>query len=331
MGQESGAYRALDAHLDSILPPERQTLGNSVIPTLLSSIGCISTILRHAHSVSQVGSSNAFGDEQLNVDVLCEKAVRDALTQCPSIVTASSEEDPVERPVQGETTTDKSQSPPQRSGETYTIAFDPLDGSSIIAANWTIGTIIGIWTVTRLFTKIHAKARSRRFLAFADREPVQLSPFVCRNGRRKVILNTDIRFTPEASVKTRYFAPANLRAAASDSKYLALVNHHIKEQYTLRYSGGLVPDVVHMLVKGHGVFINPVSKASKPKLRKLYELFPVALVIECAGGKAVNADDGEPVLNQEVADVEERGGFVCGTSEEVDFVVKTLVRGESIS
>jgi sedoheptulose-bisphosphatase len=344
MGEASGTHINLQAHLNSSLPSERQALGNNIIPTLLGSIGHISTILRDAHSVSQVGSSNAFGDEQLNVDVLCEKAVRDALAQCPCIVTASSEEDPIETPVRYKGASDAPQGPSRGSGETYTVAFDPLDGSSIIAANWTIGTIIGIWDGS---SALHQNPRKRQVAAIlgvcgprataivAIRLPGQEGicfevaisglPDEAREAAAMYVSNVGLEFSPSRSIKTRYFAPANLRVAASDPKYLALINHYIKEQYTLRYSGGLVPDVVHMLIKGHGVFINPVSNGSKPKLRKLYELFPVALVIECTGGKAVNADDGKPVLDQQVADVEERGGLFCGTTEEVDFVIDALL------
>lgn len=339
----------LQSHLGSILGNERNELRDSVVPTLLVSVAHISALLRSAHSVSQVGSSNAFGDEQLNVDVLSEQAVRDALAKCPSVVTASSEEDPVERPTRPSTPDPEHQSnrvEENASAEEYTVAFDPLDGSSIISSDWTIGTIIGIWEGA---TALRQSPRKRQIAAIlgvcgprtsamvAVRLPGWIEGVCFEVGISTIDVNSsqqpemkvvvpDIKLQPHASVKTRYFAPANLRAAATDQNYLDLVNHYIKSKYTLRYSGGLVPDVVHTLTKGHGVYISPVSADSKPKLRKLYELFPVALVIECAGGKALDTVSGEDVLDKEVVDVEERGGLFCGTAEEVDMVVEKMLR-----
>lgn len=98
-----------------------------------------------------------------------------------------------------------------------------------------------------------------------------------------------------------------------------------------------MPDIVHMLVKGQGVYVNPVlaggdgsrGEASKPKLRRLYELCPLALVVECAGGAAINPVDGTAILAREVWDCGERGGLLCGGREEVGEVVKTLSSGEA--
>jgi sedoheptulose-bisphosphatase len=131
----------LTAHLESLYPPDiRTSLRSDVIPALIKAVYQIAEALRKSDTVSQVGTANAFGDEQLNVDVLAEKIIRTAIAKCRSIRTASSEEDPEERPLR---LADEEIS--QSGTEQYTVAFDPLDGSSIIAPNWTVGTIIGIW------------------------------------------------------------------------------------------------------------------------------------------------------------------------------------------
>ena len=59
------------------------------------------------------------------------------------------------------------------------------------------------------------------------------------------------------------FAPGNIRATADNSAYRALVNYWIENKYTLRYSGGLVPDVYHILLKGQGVLSNASSLKAK--------------------------------------------------------------------
>merc|ERR1712141_313549 len=65
----------------------------------------------------------------------------------------------------------------------------------------------------------------------------------------------------------KIFAPANLRAAQEVEGYAKLVDHYMTNRYTLRYSGGLVPDVCQQFTKLQGVFTNPTSKASPAKLR----------------------------------------------------------------
>ncbi|OIW25326.1 sedoheptulose-1,7-bisphosphatase [Coniochaeta ligniaria NRRL 30616] len=318
-------------HLRSLLPlPDHTELRESVIPTLIESIAGIAKVLQESHQVSQVGTANAFGDDQLNVDVFSEKLIRSAIANCPSVVAASSEEDPVERATEPRKTTS--------SGERYAIAFDPLDGSSIIAPNWTVGTIIGIWEGTTALGQAPASKQIAAILGvYGPRTTAIVALRVPGSTPTifEVALSADVPlivFTVRSEVKlapppyaTRYFAPANLRAAADDERYMGLITHYIKEKYTLRYSGGLVPDVIHMLVKGHGVYVSPVVGGKGAKLRRLYELCPIALIIECAGGRAVDPVDGTDILSRAVENEDERGGLLCGNADEVEFVIKSLV------
>lgn len=59
-----------------------------------------------------------------------------------------------------------------------------------------------------------------------------------------------------------------------------LLNHYLASKYTLRYTGGMVPDIYYILITGGGVFCNPSSPAHKQKLRLLYECAPIAMVCE---------------------------------------------------
>lgn len=326
----------LAAHLQSLYPPDiRQSLRNEVIPALIQAIAEVAEVLRNSGTVSQVGTANAFGDDQLNVDVLAEKKIREAIEKCASIRTASSEEDPEERPTR---IADADTRGP--GAEQYTIAFDPLDGSSIIEPNWTVGTIIGIWDGTtalrqnprdKLVAAILGLQGPRTTAVVALRTP-GMAPTcfeVAVDGTQQQqqsirVVRPHIQFQ-SAPFATRYFAPANLRAAAENEKYMTLVSRFIAEKYTLRYSGGLVPDVVHALVKGHGVYISPVTAGSKAKLRRLYELTPMALIVECAGGAAIDPQNGEDILCRPVETCDERAGLVCGTPVEVEGVRKALL------
>lgn len=327
MSTEPTAGQAgLASHLQSLAPPDgsRAELFSSVIPAVVDAIGRIAVSLSKAHRVALAGTANTFGDDQLNVDVAAEDILRKAFAdQCPSLITASSEEDPVEKPVH------------QASGasggpEQYTVAFDPLDGSSIIAPNWTVGTILGIWDgetaigqpAERQIVSVLGVYGPRTTAVIAVRIPGSAS--TCfevglgdKGSQDCEVLRSAVKLGGPP-FKTRYFAPANLRAAAQDERYMALVNRYIQQGYTLRYSGGLVPDVVHALVKGHGIYVSPVTAKSKAKLRKLFELLPIALIIECSGGSAIDPTDGKRILDTILESTDERAGLLCGTAEEVE-------------
>ncbi|KUI66876.1 Sedoheptulose-1,7-bisphosphatase, chloroplastic [Cytospora mali] len=339
---------SLTSHLQALAPSDgsRKELFTSVIPAVIDAVGDIAKALQKAHHVALAGTANTFGDDQLNVDVAAENILRGTFAaKCPSVVTASSEEDPIEKPVHSSSSSSSSSSSTQKhrdqGPEAYTIAFDPLDGSSIIAPNWTVGTILGVWdgatavgqhAETRQVVSVLGVYGPRTTAVVAVRVPGSAAGPVCfevglrgRGGADDAeVLRPEVRLAA-APFKTRYFAPANLRAAGQDERYMALVGRYIREGYTLRYSGGLVPDVVHALVKGHGVYVSPVTGTSKAKLRRLFELFPVALILECAGGKAVDPTDGRRILDVVLESTDERAGLVCGTAEEVDAVVKALV------
>ncbi|KAK1827345.1 hypothetical protein QBC39DRAFT_334272 [Podospora conica] len=280
----------LSAHLAPLLS-SRPALRDSVIPALLTAISQIATTLRAASHITSLTTTNTFGDAQLNVDVLAESHIRTALLHCPSILTASSEEDPIERPV-------PHPSPAAPGSETYTLAFDPLDGSSIIAPNWSVGTILSLWDHPT--SALHLPPRTAQIAAILGVHGPRTTAVVALRlpGTEGTVFEVSLPdcvvtvphllLPPTPGPGGRYFAPANLRAAAEDGRYMDLVTHYIRERYTLRYSGGLVPDVVHALVKGGGVYVSPVTGGSKAKLRRLYETLPVALVVECAGGRAVD-------------------------------------------
>ncbi|KAK2024397.1 fructose-1-6-bisphosphatase [Colletotrichum zoysiae] len=332
------ASAALVQHLRSVIPQDdRSSLREDVIPAVLNAITGIAQTLHASQHVSLAGTANAFGDDQLNVDVLSERVMRTVIARCPSVITASSEEDPVERPARREGETTATGTP--ATSEEYTVAFDPLDGSSIIAPNWTVGTIVGIWDGRTAVGQSPAEKqvaavmgvigpRTTAIVALripgADSACFEIG-FGPDGGIEDCeIVRASVRLA-DAPFKTRYFAPANLRHAADDERYNALIARFIREKYTLRYCGGLVPDIVHALVKGHGVYVSPVSPGALPKLRFLYELYPIALIVECAGGKAIDPADGRPLLDKVSVDCDGRAGLICGTAEEVDIVKKALL------
>lgn len=61
------------------------------------------------------------------------------------------------------------------------------------------------------------------------------------------------------------YPPGNLRARSDNPNYERLISHYIGEKYTLRYSGGMVPDVFQIIVKEKGFFTNVISPSTKAK------------------------------------------------------------------
>lgn len=337
---EPQAPVSLASHLETLAPADgsRAELFGSVIPAVIDAVGEIARALQQAHRVSLAGTANTFGDDQLNVDVAAEEILRRALSErCASVVTASSEEDPVEK-----TVGHHNHHAGAATAERYAVAFDPLDGSSIIAPNWTVGTILGIWDGDTAVGKSPDESQVAAVLGVYGPRTTAVIALRARPGSPAACFEVGLGAGSSAfggaellrpavrlaapPFKTRYFAPANLRAAGHDERYGGLISGYISEGYTLRYAGGLVPDVVHALVKGHGVYVSPVTARSGPaKLRRLYELLPVALVIEAAGGKAIDPTDGSRILDAVLRGTDERAGLVCGTAEEVDKVREALV------
>ena len=95
-----------------------------------------------------------------------------------------------------------------------------------------------------------------------------------------------------------------------------LLNHYLASKYTLRYTGGMVPDVYYILIAGGGVFCNPSCPAHKQKLRLLYECAPIAMIVECAGGLSSNGKTNS-LLDVEIASLADTTDVCVGSPSEV--------------
>jgi sedoheptulose-bisphosphatase len=291
----------------------------AVITDMLSACADITEALRTA-LVTVEGSSNTFGDAQLSVDVIADNLMWDSCKNSPLIREGASEEDPEVR------NTDE-----QGEGE-FTVCWDPLDGSSIVDNNWAVGTMIGIWpkstgligaTGRDQVTSLVAiyGPRTTVLVALDDGtyefsygctpEGCQLpdgswEPWICSRHQ--------IQIQPDCKI----FSPANLRAAQDVPGYKRLVDHYMEERYTLRYSGGLVPDVYQQFTKTQGIFTNPTSPSSPAKLRLAFEAAPFALLVEKAGGKSSDGVTGGSILDVVITAVDQRTALAIGSANEVD-------------
>jgi len=283
----------------------------------------ISALLENFVDQSYAGTQNSSGDDQLKLDIACDEAVFAAIRKSEVFCIAASEETPVETEVSGSPVTSSQEN------EMYSIGFDPLDGSSIIDANFSVGSIYGVWPGKGVLNRTGREQVVSAIAMYGPRTTLCIAlpskstsldkdivlELTLINQRTKWQLSRDnISIQPSGSI----FAPGNLRATNDNEKYNSLVQHWIEERYTLRYSGGMVPDVYHILIKMRGVFSNVSSNKARAKLRLLYEVAPVGLIIECAGGATTHESYDGSVLDVKIDDLDKRLGVCFGSTGEVD-------------
>merc|ERR1711907_204137 len=107
--------------------------------------------------------------------------------------------------------------------------------------------------------------------------------------------------------------------------YAKLVEYYMTNKFTLRYTGGLVPDVCQQFTKKQGVFTNPTSPSSPAKLRLAFEAAPFGRLVEMAGGKTSNGIDGKSILDTKITAVDQRTALAIGSANEVERFNETVL------
>lgn len=255
-------------------------------------------------------NTNATGDTQLQADVQADLMVQNVLKTLPCVQQICSEEQ-------------KSAIPLHKEGA-YSIAYDPLDGSSLMGANLSVGSIFGIYRGDFLPQNLVASAYVIYGMVigigFASvlKEGVEYFTYDGREFHLKKCL--------------KLLEKGKLNATGGTQKYWSKRHKEkmqslFNEGYRLRYSGGMVPDLHQILVKGGGLFSYPATNdAPKGKLRMLFEVFPFAFIFERAEGKAVCIkEEGEenivtPLLKLTAEHLHDTTPCFFGSAWEVDFV-----------
>lgn len=232
--------------------------------------------------------------------------------------------------------------PPQFDLGKYTLAFDPLDGSSNIAANVNIGTI---FSVHRKIT-MGRDGHHTDLLQPGRRQVV--AGYVMYGSSTMMVYTTGkgvYGFTLEQSVGEFLLSHPDIRVpqrgevyscnmgnyqywSPGVQKYVDELTKHDPENgkpYSLRYIGSLVADFHRTLLYG-GIFLYPMDfkdgKKPKGKLRMLYEASPMAMIMEQAGGAAVNGTI--PILDVEPTDLHERTPLFVGSRHEVAELMNSI-------
>jgi fructose-1,6-bisphosphatase I len=260
------------------------------------------------------GTSNLYGEEQLALDVLSDRIMRKRLTHSGVVCNIASEE------------MDEIYSCQADADGLYSVAYDPLDGSSLVDVNLAVGTIVSIFAGSDLFqpgrnqvAALYVLYGPRVSLVYTVGDGVH--EFTMNNLMEFTLTRENIRMQPEGNI----YSPGGLRNKyhPGDERFI----RHLEEKgCKLRYSGGFVPDINQILMKGQGVFMYPALNGSpNGKLRVLFELNPMAFIIEHAGGSASNGvisildilpeslDQRAPVYIGCTQDVKQATEFVSGS------------------
>ncbi len=278
-----------------------------------------------ADILGQSGKTNVQGESVQKLDDFANATIKRRMEQCGHIcVMASEEEDGIIPVLDG------------YEGK-YTLAFDPLDGSSNIDVNVSIGTIFSVHrkitngvkgSETDLLQKGSSQVAagyiiygSSTMLVYTTGEGVHgftLDPSV----GEFFLSHPDIRIPDRSKYYSINEAYTNywFNGTRKYIDYLKEIDQDTGRPYSLRYIGSLVADFHRNLITG-GIFLYPRDRKNtdKPegKLRLLYEASPMAMVVKEAGGVAIT-DDGRDILEIEPESLHQRVPLIIGCREDVE-------------
>ncbi len=218
----------------------------------------------------------------------------------------------------------------------YIVCIDPLDGSSNIDVNATIGTIFGIF---RRVTSEGRPAEKQDYLR-TGRDMVAAGYIIYGSGTVLVLStgNGVYGFTLDPLVGEFFLSHSNIQLETAGltysinegyaGKWNPRLRAHVEsfkdsqESWKSRYIGSLVADFHRNLLKG-GIFMYPGTLSNpQGKLRLLYEAFPLAFIVEAAGGRASNGS--VDILDLVPTDHHERTPLFIGNIDNVDAVETAL-------
>ena len=310
---------------------------SSEFSRLINSITLAANVVNHKLNkaglvdiIGETGKTNVQDEKQQKLDVYANNKFRDTLINRNIICGYTSEEDESFISVNSD---DKNNQ------NSYIVLIDPLDGSSNIDVNVSVGTIFSVY---RRISEIGNSVSIDDFLQ-KGRNQVAAGYIIYGTSTMLVYTNGDgvNGFTLDLAIGSFYHSHANLKFpkkgsiySVNEGNYLQFpdyVKKYLKfcqmeeddRPYTSRYIGSLVSDFHRNLIKG-GIFMYPsTSKNPKGKLRLLYECNPISFISEQAGGLAIDGE--ENILDIQPEALHQRVPFYCG-SEKMINQVQTFIK-----
>ena len=274
--------------------------------------------------LGKVGSENVQGEEQARLDILANDIFISTLRNRGEICGLASEE--MEDFIAFEDDIHKEAK--------YVILIDPLDGSSNIDVDITVGTIFSIY---HRLSETGKKVTKEDFLQPGEN---QVAAGYLIYGTSTILIYTTGNgvngFTFDPGIGSFFLSHPNIKFpekcatySVNEGNYIHFpsgvkkfikwtqeLNEKENRPYTARYTGSLVADFHRNMLIG-GIYLYPQgSTAPEGKLRLLYECNPMAFLAEQAGGKA---SDGEDRIMEIIPkELHERAPFICGNTSLVE-------------
>ncbi len=271
---------------------------------------------------------NVSGDLQQKLDLFANDAVRNSVQHTGRVCVTASEEDAEPVPV-----------PPSKAGGKYVVLYDPLDGSTNIDVNVSIGTI---FSIHKRITKKNGSAGLPDCLQLGRKQVA--AGYILYGSSTMLVYTTGQGvhgFTLDPTIGEFLLSHPDIKTPAVGKYYsvnesnwnrwsppvqrvvAAFKNGEGKVQpKNARYIGSLVADFHRNLISG-GIFLYPAAtNYPQGKLRLLYEAAPLAFVVEQAGGKAT--DGCRPILDIVPTDLHQKTPLVIGSKGDVAFAARVL-------
>ncbi|RVZ60728.1 class 1 fructose-bisphosphatase [Helicobacter pylori] len=260
-------------------------------------------ILEKPDAGSYTKLENSSGDTPIKADLALDKFLEENFLSLENVKSVFSEE---------------KETPVTKENGSYLIAYDPLDGSSVMEANFLVGTIIGIYEKDYKAQNLVASL----YVVFGHKIELVVA---LEEVYRYAFYQNKFHFIETIVLENK----GKIVASGGNQKDFSLglkkaLEEFFAENYRLRYSGSMVADVHHVLIKKGGMFSYP-----QKKLRKLFEVFPLALMVEKAKGEAFYFDKGvkKRLLEQSVESYHEKSECYLASPHEAQILEKYL-KGE---
>ncbi|KNE10365.1 class 1 fructose-bisphosphatase [Helicobacter pylori] len=260
-------------------------------------------ILEKPDAGSYTKLENSSGDTPIKADLALDKFLEENFLSLENVKSVFSEE---------------KETPVTKENGSYLIAYDPLDGSSVMEANFLVGTIIGVYEKDYKAQNLVASL----YVVFGHKIELMVA---LDKVYRYAFYQNKFHFIETIVLENK----GKIVASGGNQKDFSLglkkaLEGFFAENYRLRYSGSMVADVHHVLVKKGGMFSYP-----QKKLRKLFEVFPLALMVEKAKGEAFYFDKGvkKRLLEQSVENYHEKSECYLASQHEAQILEKYL-KGE---
>jgi fructose-1,6-bisphosphatase I len=274
--------------------------------------------------LGRTGQTNVHGELVQKLDVFADEVIFKALDHTGHLCCMASEEHPEVIPI-----------PERFPRGKYVLLYDPLDGSSNIDVNVSIGTIFSIHTKlsdgdhgclddclqtgTKQVAAGYVVYGSSTMLVYTS--GVGVYGFTLDPGIGEFLLSHPNIRIPDSSSRTYSVNESNYpRWRPGQQRYM----DHLKAQGDLssRYIGSLVADFHRTLLKG-GLFMYPAdSKSPRGKLRLLYEAAPLAFICRDAGGAAT--DGRSDILQLEPTELHQKTPLYIGSRDLVEKAAEFL-------